>query len=182
MVDLVESAYRGDRSRAGWTTEADLLSGPRTSPAEITAAVSDAAAVLLLAEQAVEKEPLDVRGELLGCCRLRRESDTGASFGLLAVRPDRQDAGIGRLMVEESERAAVSDWQTQHLELWVLSVRHELIAWYERLGFRRTGATVPFPEHPGAGMLRADLVFEVMEKVLSVSESTAPDHGTDSCP
>ena len=29
LVDLINSAYRGESSKAGWTTEADLLGGQR---------------------------------------------------------------------------------------------------------------------------------------------------------
>ena len=44
--------------------------------------------------------------------------------------------------------------------------RDSLIAWYERMGYRRTGETRPFPmDDPRLGLpLRDDLWFEVLAR------------------
>jgi ribosomal protein S18 acetylase RimI-like enzyme len=96
VVVLVESAYRGDASRAGWTTEADLLDGQRTGAEELTGILNDTDARLLLA----------TRGrEIVGCVLLRREA-TGAYIGMLAVRPFLQALGIGKRLLAEAENRA----------------------------------------------------------------------------
>jgi GNAT superfamily N-acetyltransferase len=135
IVALVESAYRGDASRSGWTTEADLLEGQRTDAGQVASAMARPDAVVLLAEMA---------GEMVACCHLERRRAETAYFGMFAVRPGRQGGGIGRKVVEEAFRIAAG-WGCTEMQMTVIRQRHELIAWYQRLGFEPTGETVPFP-------------------------------------
>ncbi|MFB6893246.1 GNAT family N-acetyltransferase [Kitasatospora sp. NPDC056327] len=158
LLDLVESAYRGDASRAGWTTEADLLAGQRTDTEGVTAAVTHTEGVVLLAE-------LD--GELLACCQLERRGEQ-AYFGMFSVRPGRQGGGLGRAVLAYAERYAAEQWGAVGMEMTVIEQRSELIAWYERRGFARTGVYSPFPygdERFGIP-LRSDLRFEKLTKAL----------------
>ncbi|HVS68392.1 MAG TPA: GNAT family N-acetyltransferase [Mycobacteriales bacterium] len=158
VVALVESAYRGDASRVGWTTEADLLDGRRTDAEAVQAIVDADDRLVLLASGGAE---------LRGCCELRRGADA-AYFGMFAVRPSLQGAGIGKLVIEEAERLVRDLWAAARMEMTVLVQRHELIAWYERRGYRRTGVTEPFPygdERFGLPR-RPDLMFEVLAKDL----------------
>ncbi|HZT66820.1 MAG TPA: N-acetyltransferase [Acidimicrobiales bacterium] len=134
VVDLVEEAFRGHASRAGWTTEADLLDGQRTDVRQVGALIGDER--LLLAE---------VGAELLGCCQLGPEGPTAAHLGMLSVRPGRQGAGVGRALVAEAQRAARSWFGADEIRVLVIAQRIELIRWYEKLGFRLTGAAAPFP-------------------------------------
>jgi ribosomal protein S18 acetylase RimI-like enzyme len=103
VVQLVESAYRGESSRAGWTTEAHLLDGQRTDPEEVASLTRERLARLLLAQQA---------GELVGCVLVRadREPQAGArviaQIGMFAVRPALQARGLGRALLAEAERVA----------------------------------------------------------------------------
>ncbi|WP_335935563.1 GNAT family N-acetyltransferase [Streptomyces sp. PTD5-9] len=161
LVALVESAYRGDSSRAGWTTEADLLQGQRTDPDGVRRIVEDAGSRVL----AVERD-----GELVACCQLERRGDA-AYFGMFAVRPDLQGAGLGKVVIAEAERAVRQDWEASEMHMTVISVREELIAWYERRGYRRTGRMSPFPygdERFGIPQ-RDDLAFELLIKDLGRS-------------
>ncbi|MDY0814642.1 GNAT family N-acetyltransferase [Kitasatospora purpeofusca] len=160
LLDLVESAYRGDTSRAGWTTEADLLAGQRTDTEGVTAAVTHADGVVLLAE---------VDGELLACCQLERRGSR-AYFGMFSVRPGRQGGGLGRAVLARAERYAAEEWGVAEMEMTVIEQRSELIAWYERRGFHRTGDYSPFPygdERFGIP-LRSDLRFEKLTKEITV--------------
>ncbi|MEV6977160.1 GNAT family N-acetyltransferase [Kitasatospora sp. NPDC093806] len=160
LVDLVESAYRGDASRAGWTTEADLLAGQRTDTQGVTTAVTHPDGVVLLAERG---------GELLACCQLEHRGEH-AYFGMFSVRPGRQGGGVGRAVLAEAERFAAEEWGAAQLEMTVIEQRTELIAWYERRGFSRTGDYSPFPygdERFGVP-LRPDLRFEKLIKALTV--------------
>ena len=135
VVALVESAYRGESSRAGWTTEADILEGQRTDPDGVREVIGGAGSRLLLAEQ---------DGALVACCQLEHRGDT-AYFGMFAVRPGLQGGGLGKVVLAEAERVAREDWGAAHMEMTVISVREELIAYYERRGYRRTGELSPFP-------------------------------------
>jgi ribosomal protein S18 acetylase RimI-like enzyme len=159
VLPLVESAYRGESSRAGWTTEAHLLDGQRTDVAGLTAKVSSPNGYLLLA--------LDPAGEILGCCELERRPDI-AYFGTFAVRPTLQGGGVGGRLLAEAERRIATDWGIGRVEMTVLAQRDDLIAWYERRGYARTGETRPFPYDDQRYGLprRPDLHFVVLDRKL----------------
>src|SRR5262245_40722858 len=135
LVALVESAYRGDSSRAGWTTEADILEGQRTDPEGVLAVIKSPDSTLLT----VERE-----GRVVACCQLEHRGDH-AYFGMFAVSPALQGAGLGKVVMAEAERRARAGWGVTEMHMTVISVREDLIAWYERRGYRRTGRMTPFP-------------------------------------
>ncbi|WP_262285750.1 GNAT family N-acetyltransferase [Micromonospora sp. MA102] len=158
LVDLVESAYRGERSRAGWTTEADLLAGQRTDPDMVAEAVSSPAGTVLVVEDGTE---------IVACCHLERRDDH-VYFGMFAVAPGRQGGGLGRDLLAEAERHAREQWHSGEMRMTVITQREDLIAWYERRGYVRTGELSPFPygdERFGVP-LRPDLAFETLRKKL----------------
>ncbi len=180
VVALVESAYRGEASRAGWTTEADLLHGQRTDGSMVLATVEHPAMHVLLAER---------DGLLLACCELTEPrvdtpagdaattaSGSGAAYlGMFAVRPDLQGGGIGRAVLDEAARIARDDWGARALELSTLHLRTELIAWYERRGFARTGELRPFPYGDERyGLPQRDDIVQVV-----LSRELAPGPGSD---
>ncbi|MER7870474.1 GNAT family N-acetyltransferase [Streptomyces cellulosae] len=158
LVELIESAYRGESSRAGWTTEADILHGQRTDPEGVLEVVKAADSRLLT----VERE-----GRIVACCQLEHRGDH-AYFGMFAVSPALQGAGLGRTVIAEAERQAREGWGVTEMHMTVISLREDLIAWYERRGYRRTGRTTPFPygdERFGIPQ-RDDLEFELLVKEL----------------
>lgn len=160
VVALVQSAYRGEASRAGWTTEADLLDGARADQAMVDELLADPASRVLV----VDDE--DGSG-LLACCHLERRTDA-TYLGMFAVRPGAQGRGIGAQMMTAAE-AFAREAGVPRLEITVLNHRPELVAWYERRGFVRTGQDVPFPygdERYGIPR-RPDLVLQVMVKELA---------------
>ncbi|MEV0601831.1 GNAT family N-acetyltransferase [Streptomyces sp. NPDC050315] len=159
LVDLIESAYRGDASRAGWTTEADLLAGQRTDPEGVAAVVAAEDSRLLVAER---------DGELVACCQLEHRG-AHAYFGMFAVRPTLQGGGLGKVIIAEAERTVSAEWGAREMHMTVIRQRAELIAWYERRGYARTGRTTPFPygdERFGIPQ-RDDLEFELLVKKLA---------------
>ncbi|MEV5927626.1 MULTISPECIES: GNAT family N-acetyltransferase [unclassified Streptomyces] len=159
LVELIESAYRGESSRAGWTTEADILDGQRTDRDGVLEVVKAADSRLLT----VERE-----GRIVACCQLEHRGDH-AYFGMFAVSPALQGAGLGRTVIAEAERQAREDWGVTEMHMTVISLREDLIAWYERRGYRRTGRTTPFPygdERFGIPQ-RDDLEFELLVKELA---------------
>jgi ribosomal protein S18 acetylase RimI-like enzyme len=160
IVALVESAYRGESSRAGWTTEADLLDGRRTDAEAISAVIAGPDSVMLLA---------GAGGQLVGCCQLERRPHAEAYFGTFAVRPGGQGQGWGGQILGEAERLARDEWGAGTMVMSVLDQRPDLIAWYERRGYRRTGETTPFPygnERFGVPK-RPGLAFAGLAKALS---------------
>jgi ribosomal protein S18 acetylase RimI-like enzyme len=158
LVALVTSAYRGDVSRQGWTTEADLLDGPRIAPEVLLRDIARARSRVVVAERA---------GALLACAHLAEEDGAGY-FGMFSVRPDLQGAGLGKRLLAETERIAREDWGLLAMRMTVIDLRDELIAFYERRGYRRTGIHKAFPYgDPRYGIPRRDdLRFEVLEKQL----------------
>jgi ribosomal protein S18 acetylase RimI-like enzyme len=156
LLALVQSAYRGDSGRRGWTTESDLLDGQRTDAADIAEVLARPDSLIVMAEQ---------DGRLLASCHVERQAE-GGYFGMFAVDPLQQGGGVGKAVLAEAEHIACERWQCRAMHMTVIEQRAELIAWYERRGYRRTGQYKPFPygdERFGIP-LRDDLRFEVLIK------------------
>ncbi|MER6827995.1 GNAT family N-acetyltransferase [Streptosporangium sp. NPDC000563] len=158
LVRLVHSAYRGESSRAGWTTEADLLDGRRTDVESVTAELEKPENHMIL---------MEVDGELVACCQVEHRGEY-AYFGMFAVRPTLQNGGFGKALLAEAERFARETWNASEMRMTVISVREELLAWYVRRGYSRTGETAPFPYGDESFGLptRDDLEFEILVKKL----------------
>lgn len=157
IVVLVNSAYRGMSSRAGWTTEADLLDGQRTDAEEVAHLIGADDSLILLCLR---------DDEIIGSVHLEKVDATTAYMGMLVIRPVLQGQGLGKRFVRAAEAAARTEWGTARMQIQVITLRHELIAYYQRLGYRRTGEIRPFPADPRYGIPRvAGLQFEVLEKV-----------------
>jgi ribosomal protein S18 acetylase RimI-like enzyme len=156
---LIESAYRGESSRAGWTTEADLLDGQRTDPEDLADILADPKQALLTAWHA---------DELVGCVLIADRGEGAGYFGMLSIRPTLQGGGLGRRLVDAAHAALADRFGARRVRISVLPQRETLIAWYERLGYRLTGVTLPFPYgNPRFGLpKRDDLYFVVMERGL----------------
>ena len=158
LVELIESAYRGEESRLGWTTEADFLDGRRTDEDALHQILAEPESFFLVAFEF---------DDLVGCCNLRHEGDH-AHFGMFAVCPRSQDQGIGKALLSEAETTVTTLWHLKQVVLDVIGLRTSLIAWYERRGFHLTGSTRPFPyDNSRFGVpKRDDLVFFEMAKDL----------------
>ena len=158
IVALVTAAYRGESSRAGWTTEADLLDGARIDPEVLRADIARDGSRVVLAER---------DGALLACAHVAVDGDAGY-FGMFSVVPGLQCGGIGKQVLAECERIVRDDWRLPAMRMTVIDVRDELIAFYQRRGYRRTGITKPFPYGDArfGEPKRDDLRFEVLEKTL----------------
>lgn len=173
LNQLVNSAYRGDSSRKGWTTEADLLHGQRTDELFIRQYIEQEDSVILIAydgdsdsdDEAIEDSE---DRDLVGCVLLQKKGDS-CYLGMLTVRPDLQGQGIGVSLINESEVYA-EFWDCQKIEMTVLKQRSELIQWYQKQGFQLTSKTAPFPygdERFGIPQ-RDDLEFVILEKIIKL--------------
>lgn len=156
LVVLVNSAYRGDSSKKGWTTEADLLDGVRTDPNTLLEQINQPGQQMLKA--------LNESNQIIGCVSLLEKKDK-LYLGMLTVNPDIQATGIGKKILTAAEEFAKNK-NINRIEMTVISVRHELIAWYQRRGYQLTGEKRAFPTDPKFGIKKQELEFVVLEKHL----------------
>jgi predicted N-acetyltransferase YhbS len=157
MTSLINSAYRGEFSRKGWTTEADLLDGSRTDTDEILSLMANDNSMFILCKQ---------NSELQASVYLNN-TDDGVHIGMLAVNPLLQGQGIGKALLQAAEIAAQQTWSTNRFVMLVISCRHELIAFYERRGYRHTRINKEFPVNPSLWTPKVpDLQLVLLEKIL----------------
>ena len=157
LVLLINSAYRGDASRKGWTTEADLLQGElRTDISTLTGIMNKPGATVL--------KYISDEGKINGCVYLQKQ-ERGLYLGMLTVAPELQAGGIGKKLLE----AAAGHAKQNHcpsIFMNVISLRGELIAWYERHGYQLTGEIKPLPADNRFGVPTQPLEFAIMEKII----------------
>ena len=160
LVKLVNSAYRGESSKKGWTTEADLLGGQRTDSDSMAKQIEDENSFVLIAQE-TETEKID------GCVHLKKEDDR-CYLGMLTVTPELQGKGLGKFLVEEAE-AFADMLDCKEMYMTVISKRTELIEWYERRGYEKTDETRRFPYGDERfGIPKTDdLQFVILKKILS---------------
>lgn len=158
LVALVNSAYRGEGSRAGWTTEADLLGGQRTDAAKILEMIEHPQGVVLLG----------LRDGVIEACVYLQRKEGRAYLGMLTVRPDLQNSGWGRRLLDQSEEWVREVWRLPLIEMTVITKRTELIRWYERRGYQQTEKRLPFPYGDDRfGIPKVpDLEFVILEKTV----------------
>lgn len=159
LHELVNSAYRGESSKKGWTTEERFLEGQRVDPQGLRDLIEKDDSVILLAEN-------ENSGRIEGCVHLEKHGGK-CYLGMLTVQPHLQGRGLGAALLEESE-AFAQFWDCTHIYMTVIAQRDELIGWYERRGFEKTSQTKPFPygdERFGIPKVQ-DLYFVVLEKSL----------------
>lgn len=133
---VIQRAYRGDSARQGWTHEADLLDNERITPEALAAIVDDPSSLLLLAE---------LHGGPVGSLQLTGRSAGDVYLGLFCIDPAVQAGGLGKSLLEQAESAARGHFGATRIVMTVIEQRRELIAYYERRGYVRTGARVDFP-------------------------------------
>jgi len=157
LEKLINSAYRGEESKKGWTTEAYLLEGKRINADGIQKIIEESDSVILKCCD---------DNNLVGCVYLKK-NDNKMYLGMLTVSPTLQAGGIGKKILKASEEYAVEK-NCDIMEMRVISIRHELIAWYQRHGYYNTGKIIPFPDDP-LSIKTQPLEFIVMEKSLKTS-------------
>jgi ribosomal protein S18 acetylase RimI-like enzyme len=154
---LVNSAYRGESSRAGWTTEADFLDGIRVDTPSLMGMIEDPSSKIMLCRTS--------EYHLVGCVYLQKQKNRRLYLGMLTVLPELQNSGVGKLLLEQSENYGREQGCTTVL-MTVITIRRELIAWYERRGYCKTNEVRPFPNNPKFGIPKFPLEFVLMQKAL----------------
>lgn len=156
LVKLVNSAYRGESSKKGWTTEADLLDGIRTDQNSIEMLLQKPGAIILTATNETNL--------LVGCVYLQRQEQQ-LYLGMLTVAPDLQANGIGKQLLAAAENYARENY-CNTITMTVIDIRHDLIGWYKRKGYQNTGEIKPFPADEAFGIPKQPLQFIVLEKKI----------------
>ena len=142
IAQLINSAYRGEASRKGWTTEADLLEGLRTTTADVAKIIKREDAFMLIGTH---------NNEIVAtiCCEWQAIAGSNtAHFGMIAVKPSLQNKGYGKQIIAAAEALTRREWRAVGFTMTVISIRHDVIKFYEKLGYQRTGEFKDFPVNP----------------------------------
>lgn len=158
IAALVNSAYRGDSGRQGWTTEAEILDGLRTDADRVKRdIVRNDSAILVKTES----------GRIVGCVHLEKKNATTAYLGMLTTDVTKQSQGTGKQLMLASEEYVKKIWNCSIIEMTVIDSRHELIAYYLRRGYQLTDERRPFPTDPAFGIPKTGpLEFVVLKKQI----------------
>lgn len=165
LHNLIERAYRGPETAGRWDSESHILKGPRTDAAFIEDRINDEDSRFVIAER---------DGALVGCALIQKAANTecangeaanaDAYFGMFAIDPDIRSGGLGRAVLAECERRVRDLWNPPGLMMTVISIREQLIDWYERRGYELTGERLPFPFSETTGEVRRDFDLLVLRK------------------
>lgn len=157
LKDLLNSAYRGESSKKGWTTEAHLIAGEqRSDEAMVLQAMQQPASVFLKFTAA--------NGTIAGCVNLQQQ-DEKIYLGMFSVSPELQGGGIGKSLLAAAEQYA-KQLHCTHIYMQVIAARTDLINWYMRHGYKDTGQRKPFVEDGITGKHLQPLEFMMLEKTV----------------
>jgi ribosomal protein S18 acetylase RimI-like enzyme len=156
LTQLVNSGYRGESSKKGWTTEAHLLDGIRIDEMAMIKYFQDPYITIL--------KYLDKEGKIIGCVYLEVKGER-LYLGMLTVSPLSQANGIGRQLLHQAEVVA-TELSCKSIYMTVIKSRKELIAWYERRGYKATGEILPFHEGTRFGIPKEEIQLAVFEKAI----------------
>lgn len=187
-IDALEQLLnRCYRQAAGWTNEADLVGGIRTTKDELLAVINDPKHYVFIYPKTTtgERDGKET-GELLGCIAVdikdevttnQRAGNQKAYIGMFAVLPELQGHGVGHQILQAAETFAqrhlqaniqVSVQNPARLTMSILSHRPELLAYYQRRGYQLNGNSMPFPIDGNNGEpKRQDLELLELEKLVS---------------
>jgi GNAT superfamily N-acetyltransferase len=153
---LINAAYRGESSKKGWTTEANLIDGQRIDEVSLTELVEDPDAIIL--------KHTDDNGRITGCVYLQKRGNK-LYLGMLTVSPELQTGGIGRqLLFAAEEYAHTINYNT--IVMTVITTRIELLNWYERRGYQKTGEVIPLNIPEKYGILKQPVDMFILQKVV----------------
>lgn len=157
LVELVNSAYR-HKAGNSWTSEAEIVSGDRINYQQLEQSLFQKNFKLFVAE---------LVGNLVACIGLTFDQDN-VEVGTFCIAPEHQNQGIGKQVLDFAEKYVI-DLKLPNLNdfvMWVLSVRHELIAYYERRGYVQSGVIDEYPIDADVGKPIVDLHLVEMRKVI----------------
>ena len=155
IAQLVNKAYRPESGTPGWTHEADLVAGNRTSASQVAETISKPDSVILVGLK---------NSEIVACVHIEKDGNN-SYIGMLAVNPTVQGVGTGKQVLAYAENYAATVLGSEKFVMVVVSARTELISFYLRRGYQKTGSIMDYPLSAGAGSPKhANLKIEVLEK------------------
>lgn len=154
ICDLANAAYRGTTGERGWTSEADLVAGNRTDVRAVEEAITRPRSAILLALESAQ---------IVACVQVAQEGTDG-HIGLLAVSPVQQGHGTGSWLLARAEDYVWRMFGAQRAVLAVIHQRPALRAFYERRGYRRVGASSPYPIGLKVGVPKLELTVDRLVK------------------
>lgn len=155
LTNLINSAYRGESSKKGWTSEAHLLEGIRIDEPTLTEYLQTDDTIIL--------KNIDAEGKITACVYLQQRDNNRLYLGMLTVSPTLQAKGTGRKLLHEAELWAAK-LNCSQIFMTVISTRTELLSWYMRRGYQNTGKIIPFPVETGFGEPKELIELVVLEK------------------
>ncbi|EPE26282.1 Acyl-CoA N-acyltransferases (Nat) [Glarea lozoyensis ATCC 20868] len=159
IQNLVQSAFRSEDSRPDWTADMKLGASYSISVEEIENQITKPDSATLLA--------LDANDMLVASVAISKRGNL-ARLANVVVDPSQQQGGIGRRLLEHAEDYGRREWGARKFGLNALSTREQLILWYTRRGYEKTGEVSAFPVEKFRNLdLPDDLCFVEMEKTLT---------------
>jgi ribosomal protein S18 acetylase RimI-like enzyme len=157
IKDLLNKSYRGEGSKQGWTTEADLIAGDiRTDEHTLQKVMEQSGSIFLIYKDEEQK--------IISCVNLQ-EHDDKLYLGMFSVSPQLQGGGIGKQLLQAAEEYARNQ-QKKAIYMSVITLRTELVNWYMRHGYADTGERKPFVEDGLTGKHLQPLEFMILEKTM----------------
>jgi hypothetical protein len=157
ITALVNSVYRGENAKKGWTTEADFLEGIRITSEKVNEIIARDTDIIINAV---------LNAEVIGCVHLENKG-AYTLLGMLSVDVNHQDKGLGKMLINECERYTKEIYGLSEIRMKVISRRTELIDYYKRRNYVITGEREEFGKGGDTfGETGEKLYFEIMSKKL----------------
>ncbi len=158
ITALLNSAYRGESSTKGWTTEAHLIAGnTRTDENNLQQIMQQSGSILI--------KYTNEQQDIIGCVNLQQHANK-IYLGMLSVSPHLQGLGVGKHLLQAAEEYA-QYLKCGSIYMSVISLRTEIIHWYQRHGYKDTGERKPFIEDALTGKHLQPLAFLILEKQMN---------------
>ncbi len=155
IVDVVNHAYRPLSRNVSWTDESALIDGKRTTDTQVRELLNRPHSVVLLAQ---------IKTEIVACIHLEKCNDA-SHIGMFAVLPNQQGKGLGKMLLAHAEDYAIKEFASKKFMMEVVALRIELIDFYLRRGYQKTGRIFDYPLFAGVGKpKKANLKVECLEK------------------
>lgn len=158
ICNLVNLCYRGEASKKGWTTEANMLTGIRVSTEEISDIIRKHDSFIFKFTQ----------NNIIISTVLLEIHDNQLYLGMLCVDPNLQNNGTGKKMLKFATDFAIKNNKNKII-MTVISERESLIKWYNRHGYIDNGKREPFPASHNKDVISGTkLEFVVLEKTINM--------------
>lgn len=161
LLGLINRAYRENTARS-WTNEAELVAGLRIDEQQLQQALADQDFHLYVAE--IDHEHSN--STIVACVGLSFHLNE-VEIGTFSVDPILQNTGIGkRVLTFAEEQALLIQPNLEGYVMYVLDVRAELLAYYQRRGYSPTDLKIPYPIEANVGQPLRHIELQQMLKTI----------------